>query len=58
MVSNRFAGYSGHDGFLFTASLEFNLPDLLFSWVRKRAACNNNPHTSKGDRTGQKKRAN
>jgi hypothetical protein len=41
---------------LFTASLEFNLPDLLFPWERKRAVYYNNPHATGGDRKGQEKR--
>lgn len=40
---------------LFTASLEFNLPDLLFPWEKKRAVYSNNPHTTEGDRKGHKK---
>jgi hypothetical protein len=43
---------------LFTASLEFNLPDLLFPWEKKRAVYSNNPHTTEGARKEHKNRAN
>ena len=43
---------------LFTASLEFNLPDLLFPWERKRAVYSNNTHTTEGDDKGHKNSAN